>query len=305
MQSLNTLLTGSRDWWHRTSNRSRIVTLAVLALVIGICSSTLPFMGEDETDNDIVVDAAQTEKQEIEYEVQPGDSIISTIAPKHNVPWEAIAVVNESELARVNAERCAQLSKGYTNSRSRKGHYCNQTVVVSGKPMVDLNSLQPGDKLRIPLTRHPVVDQVIAAIPGRSIAIVIDDTGSMSNDRAQVSAWYMRASHEIGKDILTVVLFADGNVRQFKSTGEVTFAVTGNFENTRNGLEIAAAAKPDAIVLVSDEPGDDWNGFKDLTFPPVYAHSLDGSSHENLRRVASATGGQFMRPPLDAVIAKH
>ena len=90
MQSLNTLLTGSRDWWHRTSNRSRIVTLAVLALVIGICSSTLPFMGEDETDNDIVVDAAQTEKQEIEYEVQPGDSIISTIAPKHNVPWEQI-----------------------------------------------------------------------------------------------------------------------------------------------------------------------------------------------------------------------
>ncbi len=303
MRYLKSLLTNARDWWQGASNRSRTLALAVLALLAVICA--LPFMGEDETDNDIVVDAAQTQSQEIEYIVQPGDSIISTIAPKHNVPWEAIAVVNESELARVNAERCAKLSERYTDNRSRRGHYCNKTVVVGGKPMVDLNSLQPGDKLRIPLTRHPVVDQVIAAIPGRSIAIVIDDTGSMGNDLAQVSAWYMRASHELGKDIVTVVLYADGNVRQFKSTGEVTFAVTGDFENTRNGLEVAAAAKPDAIVLVSDEPGDDWNGFKDLKLPPVYTHSLDTTSHENLRHVATVTGGQFMRPPLDAVVARN
>ncbi|MFA4845868.1 MAG: LysM peptidoglycan-binding domain-containing protein [Patescibacteria group bacterium] len=292
-----------KDRWNNMSNRGRIVAFAVLTLLLALC--ILPFLGSGEGDNDIVVDGKDTKNQQVTYTVQSGDSIIGKIAPKFQVPWEAIAVVNEAHLAQVNDVRCNELSDRYTQSWRRQGHYCNERVVVGGKPMVNLNSLQPGDELVIPLTSHPVVDQVVTNIPGRSIAIVIDDTGSMGNDLIQVSAWYMRASGQFGKKITAVVLYADGHVRQFTNTGEVTFTTSGVLENTRNALETAAQSNPDAIVLVSDEPGDDWKDFHGLTLPPVYAHSLDGISHENLRRVATMTGGRFMRPPLGSVLANR
>jgi len=292
--------------WQNVSvrNQRRVgATALVLALLALLVALIIP--NGDESDTDIVVDGAETQNETVTYIVEPGDSIIGTIAPKHHVPWEAIAVVNEARLAQINADRCDKLSDRYTKNRRRTGHYCNETVVIGGKPMVDLNTLQPGDELVIPLTSHPVVDTVVTNILGNSIAIVIDDTGSMTEDLVQVSAWYMRASEQFGKNITTVVLYADGHVRQFTDTGEVTFTTNGSLENTRNALETAAASHPDAIVLVSDEPGDDWNGFSNLDLPPVYAHSLEEISHENLRHVADLTGGQFMRPPLDEILANR
>ncbi len=286
--------------WDKTSNRGRAGVIAVMLALL--CIFLLPL--EDTGDNDIIVDSADTVTEEIVHTVVQGDSIIGTIAPAYGVQWQAIALVNEQQLANVNAERCGKLSKRYTQNARRRGHYC-KSLMVDGRQMMDLNSLQPGDTLRIPLTTHPVVDEVIASIPGSSIAIVIDDTGSMMNDRAQVSAWYMRSAQELGKSLTTVILYADGHVREFSNTGGVTFTTTGNMENTRHALEVAASSNPSAIVLVSDEPGDDWNEFEGLNLPPVYAHSLDGISHENLRHVAELSGGAFMRPPLQDAIASN
>lgn len=291
-----------RDRWNNASTRDRgLVALAALALLALV---SLPFMGGDK-DGDIEVNPADTKHSEVVYTVESGDSIIGTIAPKHQVPWEAIAVVNETELARVNAERCGKLSKGYTQNTRRKGHYCNGTVVIDGRAMVNLNSLQPGDTLRIPMTSHPVVDEVVAGIDGRRIAIAVDVTGSMSDDLREVSAWYMRAWNELGKEITTVVLYADGHVTEFSNTDTVRFTAGGSTENTRHALETAAASNPDAIVLVSDEPGDDWGNWDMVDLPPVYAHSLEEISHENLRRVAEDSGGKLMRPPLGEVLASR
>lgn len=288
--------------WQNASGRRRFgvvaVVLALLALVV------LPFVGSDESDNDIIVDGAQTQDKSVLHTVVAGDYIIK-IAWDYKVPWQAVAVANEAALARLNAERCADLSDRYTNRRGRRGHYCNELVVIGGKPMVHLNSLQPGDKIVVPLTSHPVVDSVVNAIPGSSIAIVIDDTGSMNDDRVEVGAWYIRASGQFQRDIKTVVLYADGHVQEFTSTGEVTFSTSGNLENTRHALETAAASHPSAIVLVSDEPGDDWGNWDLTGLPPVYVHSLEEGAHENLRRVATTTGGQFMRPPLAKVLANR
>lgn len=254
-------------------------------------------------DGAIEVDPADTQHNEVTHVVQSGEYLIA-IAKEHQVPWQAVATRNQTDLDQLANERCEKLSERYRN-RTNGGHYCAEQLVYQGRKMYGLNSLQPGDKVIIPLTSHPVVDSVMQSIPGQSIAIVVDDTGSMGNDISEVSAWYMRATGQFGKDIATVVLYADGFTREYESTGQVQFRTTGSVETTRAALEQAAASNPDAIVLVSDEPGDDWKGFRGLDLPPVYSHSLEEESHDNLRKVSRKTGGEFMRPPLHAVIASR
>lgn len=227
------------------------------------------------------------------YTVQKGESIIA-IAKQKGVPWEAIIVANERELATRASERCAKLSESYTKRAGRRGHYCNFLVVVAGRPMVNANSLQPGDLLQIPSVTAPIaIQQAITNVKGDRIVVVIDDTGSMGNDRERVSSWYLQAVKNSGKQIVRVIMYADGLVRELDA-GNVNFLSSGGMENTRSALERAATYTPDAIVLLTDEPGDDWNSFRGLHLPPVIAHSLDPSADANLVYVARLTGGSFL-----------
>jgi|GEM_PF-6887597 len=240
------------------------------------------------------VTSTPAQKTMTPYKVKAGEYIIA-IAQKLGVPWEAIVVANEKALAALAVARCGKLSESYTKRQGRKGHYCNALVVVGGKPMMNANSLQPGDELRIPSVTAPEqIQQAIGDVKGDRIVVVIDDTGSMNDDRERVSSWYLQAVMNSGKQIVRVIMYADGFYREFDA-GNVRFQASGDYENTRAALERAKIYKPDAIVLVSDEPGDDWDGFRNLRLPPVIAHSLAAVADENLARVASETGGNFLR----------
>lgn len=232
------------------------------------------------------------------HTVRKGEFLIG-ISNSYGVPWEGVMLLNETELARRAEERCGKLSKRYTH-RTR-GYYCNETRYFRGRPMASANSLQPGDVLQIPAQTTPQnVAAAIVAIPGERIAVVIDDTGSMDDDRQRVGAWYTQAIRNSGKKIVRVILYADGRIREYDA-GSVQFQVNGNVENTRGALEYAAGLQPDAIVLISDEPGDDWGNFRGLRLPPVIAHSLNPYADENLERVAQLTGGQFLRSHAGAI----
>lgn len=233
-----------------------------------------------------------------QYVVQKGDYIVK-IGADLGVPWESIFLANEQALSDRAEARCGKLSPGYTNSRKRKGHYCNERLTFNGKEMVGPNSLQPGDALVIPsavASAAPTnITSAVDSIKGDSVVLVIDDTGSMSEDRRTVSTWYMAQIAGRGKRVVKVILYADGYVRELDPKGQIDMNTTGNMENTRSALETAASYKPDAIVLVTDEPGDDWNGFSGIeSLPPVVAHSLDSTSNANLREVARRTGGTFV-----------
>lgn len=229
------------------------------------------------------------------YAVKPGEYII-TIAAAQGVPWESIVIANESMLKANTARYCASKSDTYKNRRGRRGHFCNYRVYdQNGQPLVFANTLMPGDVLQIPSRTAPAqIQQAITNVKGNNIVVVIDDTGSMMNDRERVAAWYMQAVRNSGKQIAKVLLYADGFVRVLEA-GEVNFQTAGGYENTRAALERAAAYNPDAIVLVTDEPGDDWNNFWNLhLLPPVIAHSLDPSADANLAKVARITRGQLL-----------
>lgn len=227
------------------------------------------------------------------YIVRQGEFIIA-IAKAQGVPWESIIVANERELAERASERCTKLSESYTKRAGRRGHYCNSLIFVAGRPMVNANSLQPGDLLQIPSVTAPVaIQNAITNVKGNRIVVVIDDTGSMNDDRERVSSWYLQAVKNSGKQIVRVIMYADGLVRELDA-GNVNFLSSGGMENTRSALERAASYTPDAIVLLTDEPGDDWNSFQDLRLPPVIAHSLDPSADANLIYVARLTGGSLL-----------
>lgn len=233
------------------------------------------------------------------YTVRRGDFIIS-IAQRLGVPWESIVVANEHELALHAAQRCDKLSPEYRKNPHRRGRYCNELVTIGSKPMVSANSLQPGDVLRIPSRTAPVsIQETINNVSGNKIAIVIDETGSMAgddgeDDRERVASWYLQAVKNAGKQIGKVVMFADGHVRELEAEG-INFQIHGGFENTRHALEWAKSYHPDAIVLITDEPGDDWHGFYNLNLPPVIAHSLHPYADASLQKVARLTGGTFLR----------
>lgn len=243
-----------------------------------------------------------------EYTVKPGDFLIK-IADDHQLPWQALMLENEPILAQ-NAKDCYDLPADYVAGQrevkkrgkvkkvERSGYYCNSAMTLEGQPMISANSLEPGDVLHIPIAAPPAyVASAVASLDGQNIVIVVDDTGSMSEERQQVSAWFMAATENSGKSITKVVLYADGNVRELEPSG-VEFLTSGQMENTCGALLTALGYNPDAIVLVSDEPGDDWSGWRcnlgQFRLPPVVAYSLDRSADENLKAVADRTGGIFL-----------
>ena len=225
------------------------------------------------------------------YVVKRGD-FLRKIAQEHGVAWEAILMLNETFLQTKYEEVCNRMSPRYRNRHG--GLFCNDRY---NRPYG--NTLVPGWEIKIPTTQAPSqIERAIQNIVGNKIAVVIDDTGSVENDRILMSEWYMAAIKTSRKQIVGVWLYADGRVRHYAETGEVVFLTTGGVENTFGALQEAAAEKPDSIVLVTDEPGDDWNWSEVKNLPPVTAHCLAEQGaywcQTNLRKLAQETKGQYM-----------
>lgn len=293
--------TGFDDWWKEGHFQDFICGMwksrwyiAFVAVVIGLMSICSPSTSEQPvavTHEQVSTrQAVSREVQEIrEHIVRRGEFLIA-IAKSYHVPWEAVMLLNEHELQKRAEKRCGKLSERYTERK--RGYYCNTTRTFRGQSVVHANSLQPKDVIRIPSVASPrEIEQAIQNVSGNRI--VIDDTGSMDDDRQRVGAWYASAIQKSGKFIVKVILYADGSIREY-SAGQVEFYTSGTRENTFAALERAASYRPDTIVLISDEPGDDWPHSLGR-LPPIIAHSLDSSADRNLEWVARRTGGQFIQ----------
>jgi hypothetical protein len=150
----------------------------------------------------------------------------------------------------------------------------------------------------------PEISEAIAKIPGNKIAVVIDDTGSMNDNRRKTAELYLAAINSQGKEIAGVFLYADGQVRKYEGGGvrEIQFQTDGSRENTFQALQEAAKLSPDAIVLVTDEEGDDWDWSKTGNLPPVIAHCLPDQGQcecrPTLMQVAEDSKGQYIEEQL-------
>ena len=243
------------------------------------------------------------------YVVRKGNNLI-WIAGQHNVGWQAMLLANEQYLQTKYEKVCGKLSDAFRHRTTNKGalkggkYYCNDGMRRSYG-----NTLQPGWTLAIPTSISPAsVERTVSEIKGERIAVVIDNTGSMDNKRRETANFYLATLKKFGKKLTGVWLFADGSVDKYEAGDVVrlTSALNkpfGGDENTLDGMTKAAASKPDAIILVTDEKGDDWgnwNGVKSL--PPVIAHCLPlppNSRHlvgceQTLSRLASETGGKYI-----------
>lgn len=219
------------------------------------------------------------------YEVVSGDALIR-IANRHDVPWEALMLRNEPYLKVMYECVCDRPAA----RRRTRPYFCND-----GRSKPYANTLMPGYELIIPdVEAPPEIVEAVRNIDGDRVVIVIDDTGSMNDDRQQVGAWYTGAIESSGKEITRVVLYADGSVRDY-STEAVNFTTSGGTENTCAGLNHAITFSPDAIVLVTDEPGDDWRACRYNRLPPVVVHSLGGFREVQLEDLARRTGGEFVQ----------
>lgn len=231
----------------------------------------------------------------IDHTIKPGEYII-TVAAKYGVPWQSVVEANFAMLTdRARLDKlCGNLSAKYRRSAGRRGHFCNELVVVGGQRMLGPNTLQVGEVIRVPtVMTPPEVQASVARIPGTRVVIVVDDTGSMQDDHRTVMQWYIQAAQS--KNVVRVLTYADNHVRVYDNAGGVQFQTVGQIENTRAALERAMDFNPDMIVLVTDEPGDDWRNFKNLKLAPVIAHSLHPDADGNLRTVARITGGNFLK----------
>lgn len=228
------------------------------------------------------------------YTVVKGD-FLKKIADDHNVAWEAVLLLNEDDLKVKYEDTCSTKSQKYRANPKRRGLFCNDRF---NRPYG--NTLMPGWELKIPTTVAPTkIEATVASIAGNRVALVIDDTGSLGNDRTVVSEWYLAACRKSGKQIIGVWVYSDGEVRHYNDAAGVELRTVGGLENTYGALKIAASEKPDSIVLVTDEPGDDWGDWSGVSsLPPVVAHCLLDpmamSCEPNLKRLANATRGQFV-----------
>lgn len=222
------------------------------------------------------------------YVVQKGD-FLRKIADANGVGWEAVLLLNEELLKCKYEEVCTKLV------HKPKSLFCNDAYK---RPYA--NTLSPGWELKIPTSVAPNgIAQAVAQIKGDRVALVIDDSGSIGNDRQVVSEWYLAAFRQSGKKIIGVWLYSDGFVRHYNDAAEIELRTVGSYENTYGALKTAALEKPDSIVLVTDEPGDDWGTWSGVnSLPPVIGHCLqDPMAHSceaNLKRLAAETHGQYV-----------
>ncbi len=253
----------------------------------------------------IVLTFGSANAGETEYRVRRGDNLIA-IAKAHQVDWQSMLYANEDYLKQKYEEVCGLLSERFRQRTGNPGRakggqmYCNDRY---NRPYG--NTLRPGWRLAIPTSTAPAaVEQIVSNIKGERIALVIDDTGSMGDKRQETALFYLAALRKFDKKIAGLYLFAGHEVRKYEAGGVKTLTdiqkmmeTRGSRENTHQALREAATERPDTIILVSDEPGDDWSWDEVSKLPPVIAHclpSLAGDCRPNLQRLARVTRGQYV-----------
>ena len=280
-----------------------ILGLALFATML-TAFVTLAGCGSDEiADDDDVVATIETMSHSApshQRVVQYGDSLW-TIAAEEHVDWLQLAAVNRTYLVATYEVRCSQLRDQYR--QRQRGWYCNDS-----RRDTWANSLKPSDLLQIPEPLPAEAPQEIREMieivenAPEPIALVIDDTGSMSDDRQVVMDWYLTIAHARNKRVVGVWLYADGKVEYIDPGGNVSLSTTGGMENTHSALSEAANSRPhpSSILLVTDEQGDDWQWDRVGVLPPVFGHCLPEyrnlyGCEENLQRLARETGGGYIR----------
>lgn len=263
------------------------VVVASLMIILFCCEMFLP--------QEVCAKPKQTREQLLAaalktgvYTVRKSDKLIS-LGAEMRIGWEQILLLNEEFLRQKYEAIC------HGNKNRQRGYYCND-----GYSRPYGNTLQVGWKLKIPSQSVPIqIQDAVQHISGKSVALVIDDTGSMVNDRRNIGAFYTAAIRKYGKSLAGIWLYSDGQVRKYQAGG-VEFHNYGGYENTYGALKEVAKAKPDVIVLITDERGDDWpqGGVRRNEFPPIVAHCLpEGSEYwckAPLQALAATTGGQYI-----------
>lgn len=251
----------------------------------------------------LVAFALTAKAEESVHLVKKGQHL-TWIAKKNNVGREAMILANEAQLAAAYDKYCGKLSQEFRTRAKNEGknkgglYYCNDTYRRSYA-----NTLRPGMRLIIPQDTAPAsVEDVVSKIRGERIAVVIDETGSTDNKRRMIGQYYLAALRQKARSITGIYLFSGpGRVRKIDAVGVTDLANAmhnrGGTENTHEALRSAALDKPDAIILVTDEQGDDWDWSIVRSLPSVYAHCLPDpkypSCEANLRRLADQTGGSY------------
>lgn len=136
-------------------------------------------------------------------------------------------------------------------------------------------------------TAQTSIDHTVLDIRGNRVALVVAFTGSMAKSGVGVAQEYLAALYRY-KDIVGVYLFERftqkheaGNVYQL----EAVMKPRGNVGNALNALLMAKADRPDAIIFVTNQQGDDWGDWsrvKDL--PPIIAHCVPSRNSETIYR---------------------
>lgn len=266
------------------------------AIARSMLALTVSFLWVCGVSHEAIADPGAARKGE--HVVKRGQ-YLQWIASRYDVGWEAMLLANEDFLRERYGEVCNRLSQKFRNRQrdrgTRKGglYYCNDQF---NRPYG--NTLRPGWRLAVPAATAPAqIDDVVADMKGNRIALVIDDTGSMSDDLEKVGEFYLAALRKYKKQLVGVWLYADGQVRKYEAGG-VRFFAEGQLENTFGALSEAAREKPDIIVLVTDEQGDDWRWPLVGRLPPVVAHCLrdrqENLCQDNLQRLAKQTQGRYV-----------
>lgn len=150
------------------------------------------------------------------------------------------------------------------------------------------------------------IEKAIDKIVGKNIAIVVDDSGSMNNKREEAAQLFKQIAASHAKKITHVYLYADGYVEKYLP-GKEKYLHAGAIENTCGALKMAAQDPAvQGIVLITDEPGDDWALCGDMKrLPPVIANCVidvdeqdrpivSNVCTETLRTLAARTGGTYI-----------
>ncbi|NQV11744.1 LysM peptidoglycan-binding domain-containing protein [Candidatus Uhrbacteria bacterium] len=272
----------------------RYTLLSTLVLALGLTAGCgddpIHTLGPADAGGIVLVEEAISQTKT--HVVVPGDSLAKIADQYDSVTFLDLEFQNETALKALYDERCTQLREGYRVRRNGK-RYCNDRF-----PNAWANSLKPGDRIVVPVPSAPEMIHQIIKDAKPPIAFVIDDTGSMSNDRQVVTQWYLSASTQEDKEIVGVFMYADNGVRRYTPEG-TEFLTMGQVENTHGALKEARKTRAKTIVLVTDEPGDDWNWSTVGDLPEVVAHCLPDfdqyTCETNLERLVGVTGGQYVR----------
>ncbi|HJN84953.1 MAG TPA: LysM domain-containing protein [Patescibacteria group bacterium] len=272
----------------------RYILLSTLALglTVGCGDDTTTTLGTAWHGDTAIVVIEEAISQTKTHVVEYGDSLWSIAQDYDDVSFLDLEFQNETQLKALYESRCTQLKDRY-RVRSNGKRYCNDRYKDAWA-----NSLKPGDRIVVPMPSAPEVIHQIIKDAKPPIAFVIDDTGSMSNDRQVVTQWYLSASTQEDKEVVGVFLYADNGVRRYTPEG-TEFLTVGVLENTFGALSEAGKTSAETIVLVTDEPGNDWNWSSVVDLPEVVAHCLPDygryTCEDNLERLVDITGGQYVR----------